>query len=71
MHGDTGKRKPDQTTLQSLIIPVAYLIHTQRDDVLNLLDSLTVGSTTGLTVFANAWCENAETFQGAWATKLK
>ncbi|KAG8898465.1 hypothetical protein FRC00_002797 [Tulasnella sp. 408] len=58
------------TFMQSLIIPVAYLIHTQRDDVLNLLDSLTVGSTTGLTVFANAWCENSETFQGAWATKL-
>ncbi|KAG8906440.1 hypothetical protein FRC01_008018, partial [Tulasnella sp. 417] len=58
------------TFMQSLIIPVAYLVHTQRDDVLNLLDSLTVGSTTGLTLFANAWCENADTFQGAWATKL-
>ncbi|KIO31746.1 polysaccharide lyase family 8 protein [Tulasnella calospora MUT 4182] len=61
---------PDLITALSLIVPVAYLIHTQRDDVLNLLDSLTVGSTTGLTVFANAWCENAEIIQGAWATKL-
>ncbi|KAG8947886.1 hypothetical protein FRC04_010244 [Tulasnella sp. 424] len=58
------------TFMQSLIIPVAYLVHTQRDDVLNLLDSLTVGSATGIAVFANAWCENADTFQGAWATKL-
>lgn len=74
MDGDTTRWEPFALTsqrLQSLIIPVAYLVHTQRDDVLNLLDSLTVGSATGIAVFANAWCENADTFQGAWATKLR
>ncbi|KAG8901625.1 hypothetical protein FRB99_005185 [Tulasnella sp. 403] len=58
------------TYMQSLIIPFAYLIHSQRDEVLNLLESTQVGSTTTLEILVKAWCENAETFHGFWATRM-
>ncbi|CAE6421477.1 unnamed protein product [Rhizoctonia solani] len=51
------------TFLQSLIVPFALLIHTQRDNVLNLLESTSVNSKSGLEVFIHAWCENAEMLQ--------
>ncbi|KAG8689246.1 hypothetical protein FRC11_003586, partial [Ceratobasidium sp. 423] len=43
------------TFLQSLIVPFAFLIHTQRDNVLNLLESISVNSKSGLEVLIHAW----------------
>ncbi|KAF8753686.1 ARM repeat-containing protein [Rhizoctonia solani] len=58
------------TFLQSLIVPFAFLIHTQRDNVLNLLESTSVNSKSGLEVFIHAWCENAEMLQGNWPSRI-
>ncbi|KAL5640264.1 hypothetical protein ACGC1H_007512 [Rhizoctonia solani] len=58
------------TFLQSLIVPFAFLIHTQRDNVLDLLESTSVGSKSGLEVLIHAWCENAEMLQGNWPTRI-
>ncbi|KAG8968425.1 hypothetical protein FRC03_007367 [Tulasnella sp. 419] len=58
------------TFIQSLIIPFAYLIHSQREIVLDLLESVQIGSRNGLEVVLNTWCENAETFQGYWANRI-
>ncbi|KAI0037958.1 hypothetical protein FA95DRAFT_1612577 [Auriscalpium vulgare] len=53
------------TFLQSLVIPFAFLIHTQRDAILDLVERVVVdGGRSGLDVLLNTWCENAETFQG-------
>ncbi|KAG8991743.1 hypothetical protein FRB93_002589 [Tulasnella sp. JGI-2019a] len=54
------------TFMQSLIIPFAYLIHERLNEVLTLLESMSVGTTNGLDVLIKAWCENAEAIQGTW-----
>ena len=56
--------------LQSLIVPFAFLIHNQRDTVLDLLEGQAVDGTPALEVFTRTWCENAETFQGFWPPRV-
>ncbi|KAG9100077.1 hypothetical protein FS749_016346 [Ceratobasidium sp. UAMH 11750] len=56
--------------LQSLIVPFAFLIYSQRDTVLNLLEASAVGSRSGLEVLMYAWCENAEMLQGNWPSRI-
>ena len=56
--------------LQSLIIPFAFLIHNQRDTVLDLLEGQSVDDTPALEILIRTWCENAETFQGFWAPRI-
>ncbi|TFY66382.1 hypothetical protein EVG20_g4698, partial [Dentipellis fragilis] len=58
------------TFLQSLIIPFAFLIYNQRDTVLNLVEGVSVAGRPALDVLLNTWCENAETFQGFWPTRV-
>ncbi|KAA1471630.1 ARM repeat-containing protein [Dentipellis sp. KUC8613] len=58
------------TFLQSLIIPFAFLIYNQRDTVLDLVEGVSVGGRPALAVLLNTWCENAETFQGFWPTRV-
>lgn len=58
------------TTPQSLIIPFAFLIHNQRDTVLTLLEGTNVAGRSGLDILIQTWCENAETFQGFWPTRI-
>ncbi|CAL1694900.1 unnamed protein product [Somion occarium] len=59
------------TFVQSLIIPFAYLIHNdQRDTVLTLLESTDIDGRSALDVVINTWCENAETMQGFWASRI-
>jgi len=58
------------TFLQSLVIPFAFLINNQRDTVLSLLESMTVHGRTGLDILVHTWCENAETFQGFWPSRI-
>ncbi|KAI0673956.1 ARM repeat-containing protein [Trametes maxima] len=58
------------TFLQSLIIPFAFLIHNQRDTVLSLLEGMNIDGRSGLDIFIQTWCENAETFQGFWPTRI-
>ncbi|TFY79832.1 hypothetical protein EWM64_g4180 [Hericium alpestre] len=59
------------TFLQSLIIPFAFLIYSQRDVILNLLEAIHLDDgRTGLDVLINTWCENAETFQGLWPMRV-
>lgn len=56
--------------LQSLVIPFAFLIHNQRDTVVSLLESTNAQGRSGLDILINTWCENAETFQGYWPTRI-
>ncbi|KIJ34652.1 hypothetical protein M422DRAFT_76407 [Sphaerobolus stellatus SS14] len=60
--------------LQSLIIPLAFLIHTHRDSVLSVLESFTVEGShppkSGLEVFIPTWMENAVTIQGLWSQRV-
>jgi hypothetical protein len=56
--------------LQSLVIPFAFLIHNQRDTVLSLLESTDIQGRSGLDILIHTWCENAETFQGYWPTRI-
>ncbi|KAH0837873.1 armadillo-type protein [Lanmaoa asiatica] len=58
------------TFLQSLIIPFVFLIHNQADIVLVMLESTTVQGRTALDVLVQTWCENTETFQGFWPTRI-
>ncbi|KIY73361.1 ARM repeat-containing protein [Cylindrobasidium torrendii FP15055 ss-10] len=56
--------------VQSLIIPFAFLITAQRDTVLSLLETTEVQGRSGLDILIHTWCENAETFQGFWASRV-
>lgn len=58
------------TFLQSLIIPFVFLIHNQADTLLGMLESTTVQDRTALDILIQTWCENAETFQGYWPTRI-
>ncbi|KAJ3506346.1 hypothetical protein NLJ89_g6919 [Agrocybe chaxingu] len=58
------------TFLQSLVIPFAFLINNQRDTVLALLESLDINGRNGLDILIQTWCENAETFQGFWPSRI-
>ena len=55
---------------QSLVIPFAFLIHNQRDTVLDLLEPTNVDGRSGLDILLQTWCENEETFQGFWAQRI-
>jgi len=58
------------TFLQRLVIPFAFLIHNQHDTVLSLLESTDIQGRSGLDILIHTWCENAETFQGYWPTRI-
>ncbi|KAG6849551.1 hypothetical protein H0H93_007499 [Arthromyces matolae] len=58
------------TFLQSLVIPFAFLINNQRDVVLTLLEGTYINDRSGLDILVQTWCENAETFQGFWPTRM-
>jgi importin-9 len=46
------------------------LIHNQRDTILGLLESSNVDGDSGLNVFVQTLCENMETFQGFWPSRV-
>jgi len=56
--------------IQSLVIPFCFLINNQRDTVLSLLESTQIQGRSGLDIFIQTWCENAETFQGFWPNRV-
>ncbi|PBL00281.1 ARM repeat-containing protein [Armillaria gallica] len=56
--------------VQSLVIPFAFLITHQRDTVLSLLETTNTQGRSGLEVLIHTWCENAETFQGFWPSRI-
>ncbi|SJX60888.1 related to KAP114-Member of the karyopherin-beta family, nuclear import [Sporisorium reilianum f. sp. reilianum] len=70
------------TFTQSLIVPVAYLMHDndeQAKQVMDLLESIQVApaadnpaaeSGNGLVVLCKKWVDNVETFQGFWAQRV-
>ncbi|EKM84237.1 hypothetical protein AGABI1DRAFT_52094 [Agaricus bisporus var. burnettii JB137-S8] len=58
------------TFLQSLVCPFAFLISNQRDTTLDLLESMNIDGRSGLDILVQTWCENAETFQGFWASRI-
>ena len=58
------------TFLQSLVIPFVFLIHNQADTVLGMLESTSAQGRTALDILIQTWCENAETFQGFWPTRI-
>ncbi|TFK26759.1 ARM repeat-containing protein [Coprinopsis marcescibilis] len=58
------------TFTQSLVVPFAFLINNQRDTVLDLIEPLVINDRSGLDILIQTWCENAETFQGYWPTRV-
>ncbi|KAG2136547.1 armadillo-type protein, partial [Suillus bovinus] len=58
------------TFIQSLVIPFAFLAYNQQDTVLYLLESTTTNGRNGLDILIQTWCENAETFQGFWQSRV-
>ena len=56
--------------VQSLVIPVAWLVHTERDTVLEVLEQMDIDGRSGLDILVQTWCENAETFQGYWPSRI-
>jgi hypothetical protein len=62
----------DLYAVQSLIIPFAFLIQKDPGSVLDLLEPMTLeNGQNGLQVLLSAWCENAETFIGGWASRTR
>lgn len=59
------------TFVQSLVIPFAYLVQSERDTVLSLLEGINVDGRTGLDILVQTWCENAEVFQGFWPSRVR
>ncbi|KAF6754194.1 armadillo-type protein [Ephemerocybe angulata] len=55
---------------QSLVVPFAFLINNQRDTVLDLIEPININGRSGLDILLNTWCENAETFQGYWPSRI-
>lgn len=55
--------------MKSLVVPFTFLITNQRDIVLSLVESIQVQGRPALEILINTWCENAETFQGFWASR--
>ena len=55
---------------QSLVVPFNFLIQNQRDTILGLLESSNVEGDSGLNVFIQTLCENVETFQGFWPSRV-
>lgn len=51
-------------------MPFAFLISNQRDTVLDLIEPLNIDGRSGLDILLNTWCENAETFQGFWPSRV-
>ncbi|KAI6154075.1 ARM repeat-containing protein [Pisolithus tinctorius] len=58
------------TFLQSLVIPFAFLVYNQADTLISLLESTRVQDRSALDIVIHTWCENAETFQGFWPTRI-
>ncbi|KAG2743701.1 ARM repeat-containing protein [Suillus brevipes Sb2] len=58
------------TFIQSLVVPFAFLAYNQQDTVLYLLESTTTNGRNGLDILIQTWCENAETFQGFWQSRV-
>lgn len=68
--------------IQSLIVPIAYLLHDndeQAKEVMDLLESMQVApsvqnptaeSGNGLEVLCKKWVDNVETLQGFWAQRV-
>lgn len=58
-----------------MILPFAYLINSQTDTVLALLETFEVSTPSGpksaLQVVLSAWCDNADGFQGAWNIRVR
>lgn len=55
---------------QSLIIPFAFLINNEPETILSLLESINDNGRSGLDILIQTWCENAETFQGFWPSRV-
>ncbi|PAV22617.1 ARM repeat-containing [Pyrrhoderma noxium] len=58
------------TFIQSLVIPFAYLVQSERDTVLSLLEGININGRSGLDILIQTWCENAEVFQGFWPSRV-
>ena len=58
------------TFVQSLVIPFAFLMQSERETVLSLLANMNVNGRSGLDVLIQTWCENAEVFQGFWPSRV-
>ena len=62
--------------MQSLIVPVAFLIHTQFDEIVPLLESLQIvppsssTAVSGLDILLKAWTESALEIHGSWAIRV-
>jgi hypothetical protein len=58
------------TFTQSLVLPFAYLIHTQLDTVLSLVESMEISGRSGLELLISAWTSCHPSIQGYWNTRI-
>lgn len=59
------------TFSQSLILPFAYLMHSQVEVVLQLLENMEVDGKRGLDVLMTTWCDLVDTFHGFWSIRVR
>ena len=52
------------------MVPFAFLVNNQRDTVLDMIEPLSINGRSGLDILVQTWCENAETFQGYWPSRI-
>lgn len=58
------------TFIQSLILPFAYLMHSQTDTVLDLLESVNIDGRNGVEILLPAWTENVDSILGFWNIRI-
>jgi importin-9 len=51
-------------------MPFAFLIYNQPATLLELLENTTIQNRSSLDILIQTWCENAETIQGFWPSRI-
>ena len=59
------------TFSQALLLPIAYLMHSHVDVVLELLESIETDGRSGAQIVLGAWSDLAETLQGFWNIRIR
>jgi hypothetical protein len=58
------------TFSQSLILPFAYLMQSQCDVVLDLLESVNIQGKTGVEILLTSWVDNVDSIIGFWNIRI-
>lgn len=58
------------TFTQSLILPFAYLMHSQTETVLDLLENVHIDGRNGVEILLPAWTDNVDSILGFWNIRI-